>query len=372
MEWLYIITILVFVVYGLAITVLYVVDRKQLQREIERLHLTVDQLASLLDQNHVTMNKFEVSLSRLDNIERYTHDSANRVIEFTRFIQELPTKLDALNSRLFDNTKVVTSVSENVNALSKGVKNVFDEVSVNAKMLTKLEKNIDHVSNALDKVKDSLDSGEKVIAGMNTTIRHIVDRVDSIYSSIVGDRGKTGEQMLLFLLERLLLPGEYEVQASLGPYRVDVLLKLNIGEDILRVPVDSKFTHGKKADVKKRIEEVSKYVPYSDTSFALMYVPSDSIYLSITSDEEIVSYAFSLGVYIVGPTALYAFIQSAHTMKSLAMASKKYKEIMVDMASMKEDIGAILSDIEKLLKHSRNMNKKLEQLKIKLNRIKEV
>lgn len=372
MEWLYIVSLAILVLYGLGITVLYVVDRKQLQKEIEKLHHTVDGLSSLLNQNNVAMNKFEVSLSRLDHIERYTHDNAKRVIEFTRFIQELPTKLDALNSKLFDNTKVVTSVSENVNNLSKGVKNIFDEVSVNAKVLTKLEKNIDHLSHALEKVKYSLDSGGQILAGMNTTIRHIVDRVDSIYSSIIGDRGKTGEQMLLFLLERLLLPGEYEIQAPVGPYRVDVLLKLHIGEDILRIPVDSKFTHGKKADVKKRIEEVSKYVPYSDTSFALMYVPSDSIYLSITNEDELVSYAFSLGVYIVGPTALYTFVQSAHTMKSLAMASKKYKDIMGDLASMKDDIGAILDDIEKLLKHSRNMNKKLEQLKIKLNRIKEV
>ena len=372
MEWIYVVSLLVFIVYGLGITVLYIIDRKHLQREIERLHLTVNELASLLNQNSTSMDKFEVSLSRLDHIERYVHDNAKRVIEFTRFIQELPTKLDDLNNKLFDNTKVVTSVSENVNNLSKGVRNVFDEVSVNAKMLTKLEKNIDHVSHAIDKVRDSLDASGQVISGMNITIRHIVDRVDSIYSSIVGDRGKTGEQMLLFLLERLLLPGEYEIQASVGPYRVDVLLKLHIGEDVLRIPVDSKFTYGKKADVKKRIEEVSKYVRYSDTSFALMYVPSDSIYLSITSDEEIVSYAFSLGVYIVGPTSLYTFIQSAHTMKSLAMASKKYKDVMVDLASMREDIGSILNDIEKLLKHSRNMNKKLEQLKIKLNRIKEV
>jgi DNA anti-recombination protein RmuC len=103
-----------------------------------------------------------------------------------------------------------------------------------------------------------------------------------------------------------------------------------------------------------------------------MYVPSDTLFAEITQNVHLIDYAFSKGVYIVGPTSLYAFVRSAHMMKSLVDASQKHKETLKKVSSIKKDIDDILGESEKVLRHSRNMIARLESLNEKLRRIKEV
>ncbi|GEM_PF-2930833 len=288
MEWFFGVSLVVFLLYNIMLTLWYVSEKKRLGEEIRRLQDMVDSLVGQVQQGNVALGKIDGKIGVLDHVDKHVFDSVQMVSQVSRSLQEISPKIGRL------------------------------------------------------------------------------------YESIVGSRGRSGEMALQFLLERILLPGEYETQVSLGPYRVDVLLKLNMGSGIVEVPVDSKFTYGDSSEVKRRIDEVSKYVPYSDTGFALMYVPSDAILNEIVSDSALVDYAFSKGVYMVGPTSLYAFIRSAYMMKSLADASQKHKETLQKVSHIKKDIDDILGESEKVLRHSRNMISRLESLNEKLRRIKEV
>jgi len=231
---------------------------------------------------------------------------------------------------------------------------------------------IDGKISILDNVDKHVFTSTQMVSQISRSLEEVSPKITKLYESIIGNRGRSGEMMLQFLLERILLPGEYESQVTMGPYRVDVLLKLDMGGAVMKIPVDSKFTYGDESDVKARIDEVAKYVPYSDTGFALMYVPSDTLFAEITQNVHLIDYAFSKGVYIVGPTSLYAFVRSAHMMKSLVDASQKHKETLKKVSSIKKDIDDILGESEKVLRHSRNMIARLESLNEKLRRIKEV
>ncbi len=231
---------------------------------------------------------------------------------------------------------------------------------------------IDGKISILDNVDKHVFTSTQMVSQISRSLEEVSPKITKLYESIIGNRGRSGEMMLQFLLERILLPGEYESQVTMGPYRVDVLLKLDMGGAVMKIPVDSKFTYGGESDVKARIDEVAKYVPYSDTGFVLMYVPSDTLFAEITQNVHLIDYAFSKGVYIVGPTSLYAFVRSAHMMKSLVDASQKHKETLKKVSSIKKDIDDILGESEKVLRHSRNMIARLESLNEKLRRIKEV
>ncbi len=223
----------------------------------------------------------------------------------------------------------------------------------------------------LQSIDSRLSESVRQVSALEKGVSTLSPQVKTLYDSIVGSRGAAGEKLLSWLLERVLLPGEYETQVPLGNYRVDVLLKLDMGDGTVKIPVDSKFTGGKVADVKSRIDEVAKYVPYSDTNFALMYVPSDSIYLDIASKDDVMMYAFSKNVYIVGPTGLYSFIKSSHMLKSLSRLSQKQKEIMEKMSEMKKEIDDIVDAGSKYLKHSQNMTGRLKDLLDKLKYMRE-
>ena len=66
-------------------------------------------------------------------------------------------------------------------------------------------------------------------------------------------------------------------------------------------------------DVKKHIDAISrKYIiPAEGTmDFALMYLPSESVYYEVVNQLDVLEYARNLRVYMVSPSTLYAHLQT--------------------------------------------------------------
>ena len=66
-------------------------------------------------------------------------------------------------------------------------------------------------------------------------------------------------------------------------------------------------------DVKKHIDTISKKYILPDEGtmdFALMYVPSESVFYEVCNLPEILNYARKQRVYLVSPTTLYAHLQT--------------------------------------------------------------
>lgn len=178
-------------------------------------------------------------------------------------------------------------------------------------------------------------------------------------------RGVLGEYYLEQILKNLLPPGAYELQYRMGTgLIVDAVIKL---EDKL-LPIDSKFSlenynrlvdckpeeragfeRAFKEDLKRRIDETSKYImPGKGTlDQALMFIPSEAIYYDLlankvgtagVSGRNLLEYAVKdKKVTIVGPSTLAAHLQ---IVSQVLRSSEIHK-----------DTEKIRKNIEQLSKH---------------------
>jgi DNA recombination protein RmuC len=150
-------------------------------------------------------------------------------------------------------------------------------------------------------------------------------------------RGNLGEASLELVMSNILPPGAYAMQYEFpGGETVDAIIRTKEGF----IPVDAKFPlenytriHDEKDDIrrgefeeafkrdlKKRIDETSKYVRPKDGTlpFAFMYIPAESIYYDLLNDgigavntRSLLDYAQNeKKVIIVSPTTFAAYLQS--------------------------------------------------------------
>lgn len=178
-------------------------------------------------------------------------------------------------------------------------------------------------------------------------------------------RGVIGEYYLEQILKNMLPPGAFELQYKLGEgLLVDAVIKL----DNKVLPIDSKFSlenynrlleasseerllleRAFKEDLKKRIDETSKYIKPGKGTLdqALMFIPSEAIYYDLlankvglgkVSGRNLMQYAAAeKKVTIVGPSTLSAMLQT----------------IVQGLRSMEihKDTEKIRKNIEQLSKH---------------------
>jgi len=150
-------------------------------------------------------------------------------------------------------------------------------------------------------------------------------------------RGVLGEYYLEQILKNVLPPGSFELQYKLGEgLVVDAVIKL----DDKLLPIDSKFSLENynrlieaegaartaldqtfKEDLKRRIDETSKYIRASKQTLdqALMFIPSEAIYYDLlankvgvgnVSGRNLMQYAAEKKVTVVGPSTLSAMLQT--------------------------------------------------------------
>jgi len=197
-------------------------------------------------------------------------------------------------------------------------------------------------------------------------------------------RGMTGEILLEKLLSDMLPPGNFQMKHSFrSGDQVDAVIKFR--EFIL--PIDSKFpleAFRRMLDceaedekrrcfkefvqaVKKQIDNISrKYIMPSEKTFefALMYVPSESVYYeAVVRDNQfgeetsLFSYAAKNRVYIVSPSTLYPYISTiVHGLKAFRI-EENTKQILERIGALRKDfedfkgvfdiVGAHLSDAYK-------------------------
>lgn len=177
-------------------------------------------------------------------------------------------------------------------------------------------------------------------------------------------RGNLGEAGLELVLGNILPPDRFKIQYEFpGGDTVDAAIFVKEGI----VPVDAKFplenymrildekddarreeyVDAFKKDLKKRIDETSKYIRPQDgtLSFAFMYIPAESIYYDVVTGSVGAINARSLldyaqndkNVIIVSPTTFFAYLQS------VLYGFKAFK--------IEKDAEQIKKNVEVLTKH---------------------
>jgi DNA recombination protein RmuC len=198
-------------------------------------------------------------------------------------------------------------------------------------------------------------------------------------------RGILGEYWLETLLSQVLQPGQYQMQYDLGTDD-DTGAKLIPDSVIfvkkLLIPIDAKFSlenYNKisqepdaarreslekefKSDVKKRIDETSKYIKpdRGTTNFAFMFVPAEGVYHNLISSSvgavqvnsrNLIEYAFERGVMIVSPTSFYAYLQTVILGLKALQIEESVKEIQQHAEQLMRHLKAYEDYHNKVGKH---------------------
>ena len=201
-------------------------------------------------------------------------------------------------------------------------------------------------------------------------------------------RGNFGEYLLYNLLKDTLPPKNFATQYQFSDgSAVDAIIRL--GKNI--IPVDSKFPlesferylassdseSKKKAktefirSVKGRIDEISKkYIrPQEGTfDFALMYIPSESVYYEILTNDtqkgyELFDYAMKSRVIPVSPNTFYAYLMAiVYGLKGMKI-EEQAESIIKKISGIQKSFADLTEEITTLGKHLTNAGTKFSEIK---------
>ncbi len=187
-------------------------------------------------------------------------------------------------------------------------------------------------------------------------------------------RGNIGEQVLKDMIGQTFPKNSFHLQYQFrSGVKVDAVLKTDAG----LLCIDSKFpmenftlmhkgeteaerAAAKKAfiaDVKKHVSDISKkyILPEEGTmDFALMYIPSESVYYEIANMGELMDFARRARVYPVSPNTLYAHLQVLLLSFQGKELEQKSREVFRLLRAIQKDYGKVDENLGVLGRHINN------------------
>lgn len=224
-----------------------------------------------------------------------------------------------------------------------------------SQMDIKLAKNMELFHNRLDKASMVMAEVQKNIGEFSEIGRSMHDLQELLQSPKL--RGNIGEQILKELLSQYFPPASYALQYTFKTGdKVDAVIKTTQGF----IPIDSKFPlenfrkmHGilkdgereqfKKIfiqDVKKHINDIArKYILTGEgtVDYAIMYIPSESVYYEIINDASLFEFAGTKRILPVSPLCFYAYMRAILMSFEGARIQSQAKEILTLLSAIKKD-----------------------------------
>jgi len=186
-------------------------------------------------------------------------------------------------------------------------------------------------------------------------------------------RGNIGEEVLKDLIAQMFPKNSFHLQYMFkSGERVDAAIKTDAGI----LPIDSKFPMENfqkmvkaeseeresfrkefSRDIRKHIDVIAKkyILPEEGTmDFALMYIPSESVYYEVVNMQDVMSYAKKNRVYLVSPTTLYAHLQTILLSFEGKRIESRTREVFKLLRALQIDYEKINENIGVLGKHINN------------------
>ncbi len=238
-------------------------------------------------------------------------------------------------------------------------------------MVRTLQENSKQLNERLDKAALAMRDVSKEVGQMNEIGRNMRELQEFLKSPKL--RGNIGEQVLKDLISQMFPKNSFNLQYEFkSGEKVDAAIKTDAGI----LPIDSKFPmenfqkmvkaneENKEVfqkeftrDVKKHIDAISKkyILPEEGTmDFALMYVPSESVYYEVVNNMELMEYARLARVYIVSPSTLYAHLQTILLSFEGKRLETKSKEVIAILRALQIDYNKTNDSLNVLGKHLNN------------------
>ncbi|MDP3941242.1 MAG: DNA recombination protein RmuC [bacterium] len=239
-------------------------------------------------------------------------------------------------------------------------------------MVRTLQENAKQLNERLDKAAQVIAGVGKEVGTMSEIGRSMKELQDFLKSPKL--RGNIGEEVLKDLISQMFPKNSFHLQYMFkSGERVDAAIQTDAGI----LPIDSKFpmesfqAWQKEDDenhkstllrefvrsVKKHIDDIAKkyILPEEGTmDFALMYIPSESVYYEVVSIPEIMTYAKKNRVYLVSPTTLYAHLQTILLSFEGKRIEAKSREVFKLLRGLQIDYEKLNENMLVLGKHLSN------------------
>lgn len=324
--------------------------------------------------------------------------------ELKESLKELTGELEKIKEEVKRELKEIqTSNIENLREVKRTNQESLDKINdtVNEKLQKTLE---DRISKSFETVQTQLAEVYKGLGEMKNLASNVSDLKNVL--SNVKTRGIIGEYQLEAILDEILTRDQYEAQVGVlpgSPERVDFAIKLpGTGEDILYLPIDSKFPAdtyanltqaldmGQKEDIdaaRKMLRTTilseaksihDKYIepPYT-TDFAIMFLPFEGLYAEVVNMGLLEELQNKYSVNIAGPSTMAAMLnsfrmgfrtlaiqkRSGEVWKILEAVKKEFGTFEIGLNKMKERLGQADSELDKLIGTRTNaINRKLREV----------
>lgn len=254
-------------------------------------------------------------------------------------------------------------------------------------LLDSLQKNTQALNQRLDNAAKVIGDVNKNIGEMSEIGRSMKDLQEFLKSPKL--RGNIGEQILTELLGQMLPKQSFHIQYTFKTGdKVDAAIKTSAG----LVSVDSKFpmenyrkmvteentTEKKKInrefekDVKKHINDISrKYILTEEGTidYALMYIPSESVYYEIVNNLALFEYSNSKRVLPVSPTTFYAYLRAILMSFEGQKIETKAKEILAAIRAIQKDYNKVEDNLTVLQKHLNNAYNMMGNVVVSFSRL---
>lgn len=239
-------------------------------------------------------------------------------------------------------------------------------------MVKTLQENSKQLNERLDKAAAVIRDVGKEVGQMSEIGRGMRELQDFLKSPKL--RGNIGEQVLKDLISQMFPKNTFNLQYQFkSGVRVDAAIKTDAGI----LPIDSKFpmenfqkmtkAESEKEkndfqkefirDVKKHITDIAKkyILPEEGTmDFALMYVPSESVYYELVNITEVMDFAKRSRVYIVSPSTLYAHLQTILLSFEGKKIEGRSREVFKMLRAIQGDYEKVSTNMEILGRHINN------------------
>ncbi len=232
-----------------------------------------------------------------------------------------------------------------------------------------------------------LDNATKVVGELREKIGQFTEIGKSMqelqeFLSSPKLRGNIGEQILKELLAQYFPKHSYVLQHTFkNGEKVDAVIKTSQG----MIPIDSKFpmenfrkmmketnkeakikiTKDFASDVKKHIMDISKkyiLVEEGTSDYALMYIPSESVYYEIINNMELFDFSGQKRVLPVSPMSFYAYMKAILMSYEGQRIQSQAKEILEILKAIKKDYEKSEESLSTLGKHITNSYNQMAQV----------